>query len=130
MDKRRRDRKKRIRREIFARDDFTCRDCGWVADITDWDGVSPLTDGTRMLTIDHIVERAAGGRSTKENFATLCNFCNTAKSLDFSREIQIGMKRGLTLDQARRRAAQLKGYPVETFQVAPEDVKDGSASGE
>jgi len=105
LDKRRRDRKKRIRKEIFERDDFTCRDCGWLADTEDWDGVSPLTDGTRTLTVDHIIEKALGGPSTKDNFQTLCDKCNTKKSVHVGRLIREGQDNGLTLEEARNYAA-------------------------
>jgi 5-methylcytosine-specific restriction endonuclease McrA len=105
LDQRRRDRKKRIRREIFTRDDFTCCDCGWVADTEEWDGVSPLTDGNRTLTIDHIIEKALGGPSTKENFQTLCDKCNTKKSVHVGRLIREAQDAGMTLEEARKSAA-------------------------
>lgn len=105
MDKRRRDRKKRIRREIFARDDFTCRDCGWQPDLEAWDGASPLTDGVRTLTVDHILEKALGGPSTKENFQTLCDKCNTRKSVHVGQLIREGQDAGMNLVDARRFAA-------------------------
>lgn len=105
MDKRRRDRKKRIRKEIFERDDFTCRACGWLPDLKDWDGVSPLSDGTRTLTVDHIIEKALGGPSTKDNFQTLCDKCNTKKSVHVGRLVREGQDAGMTLEDARRFAA-------------------------
>lgn len=110
MDKRRRDRKKRIRREIFERDQFTCRECGWRPDTEDWDGVSVLTDGQRTLTIDHKIEKALGGPSTKDNFQTLCDKCNTKKSVHVGRLIRQAQDKGMTLDEARQDAAARLGY--------------------
>lgn len=110
MDQRRRDRKKRIRREIFERDDFACKYCGWQPDLTDWDGVSPLSNDGRTLTVDHIVEKALGGPSTKENFQSLCDKCNTRKSVHVGRLIREAQDQGMTLEEARKTTAITLGY--------------------
>jgi len=55
------------RLNIYARDAFTCGYCGqqWVSE---------------DLTFDHVVPRAAGGRTTWENIVTCCVPCNVAKA--------------------------------------------------
>jgi 5-methylcytosine-specific restriction endonuclease McrA len=53
------------RREIFARDDWTCAYCG---------------RGTRELTLDHVVPRHRGGRHTWENLVSACKTCNHRKA--------------------------------------------------
>lgn len=53
------------RRSILARDNFTCQYCGHTA---------------RELTIDHIVPKRMGGKSTWENLVCCCRKCNGKKS--------------------------------------------------
>jgi hypothetical protein len=57
----------RTRQEIYERDGYRCRHCRRGLD----DGVT--------LTIDHVVPRARGGTSDKENLQTLCARCNSRK---------------------------------------------------
>jgi 5-methylcytosine-specific restriction endonuclease McrA len=52
---------------IYARDRFTCQYCGQRMDTED-------------LTFDHVVPRAAGGKTTWENIVTCCVSCNHAKA--------------------------------------------------
>lgn len=51
------------RRAVFARDDWTCQYCG----------------SKTTLTIDHVVPRSRGGRSTWENVVLACQCCNSQK---------------------------------------------------
>ena len=53
------------RREIFARDDFTCQYCG---------------RRTRDLTIDHVMPRRLGGGHSWENLVSACKACNHKKA--------------------------------------------------
>jgi 5-methylcytosine-specific restriction endonuclease McrA len=53
------------RREIFARDRYTCQYCG---------------KQTRDLTIDHVMPRARAGRHTWENLVSACRICNHRKA--------------------------------------------------
>lgn len=55
------------RRNLFARDHFTCQYCG----------VQP---GTANLTIDHVQPRSRGGTSTWENCVLACLPCNLRKA--------------------------------------------------
>lgn len=63
------------RHNVFKRDGFTCQYCGTGSD----------------LTLDHVVPRSKGGKSTWTNLATACKTCN-AKKGDFTPE-----EAGLTL---------------------------------
>lgn len=59
-----RPRVKLTRKEIFARDDYTCQYCG-----------IRKTD----LTIDHVMPRSKGGLHTWDNVVTACRACNHRK---------------------------------------------------
>lgn len=52
------------RRSIFARDNYTCQYCG---------------HQSRELTIDHVIPKRMGGKSTWENLVCCCRKCNTKK---------------------------------------------------
>ncbi len=65
------------RENIFRRDNFTCQYCG-----TDKD-----------LTLDHLVPKARGGKTTWNNLVTACRSCNSRKG-DFRPE-EVGMRLNL-----------------------------------
>jgi len=67
-------RRKITRRAVFARDRWTCQYCG--------SGAS--------LTVDHVVPRSKGGRSSWDNIVTSCAPCNRRKGDAMLR--QAGMK--------------------------------------
>jgi len=52
------------KRNVIIRDDHTCTYCG---------------DTPRRLTIDHIVPRSKGGKSSFENCVASCKSCNSKK---------------------------------------------------
>jgi 5-methylcytosine-specific restriction endonuclease McrA len=52
------------RREVFARDAYTCQYCG---------------KHTRSLTLDHVLPRSMGGRDTWDNLVSACAQCNHRK---------------------------------------------------
>lgn len=54
---------RRLRNEIFARDNYTCRYCG----------------SDDELTVDHIYPESKGGTREPENLQTLCRSCNSRK---------------------------------------------------
>lgn len=54
------------RRTVLARDGYTCQYCGARPDKSD-------------LTMDHVVPRSRGGRSSWENVVTACTRCNQRK---------------------------------------------------
>ncbi|MGQ0613208.1 MAG: HNH endonuclease [Planctomycetaceae bacterium] len=55
------------RRNLYRRDQFTCQYCG-------------CRPGSEELSIDHILPRSRGGRTTWENCALACVECNKRKS--------------------------------------------------
>jgi 5-methylcytosine-specific restriction endonuclease McrA len=61
------------RRNIYMRDNYTCQYCGRV----------PPRD---ELTIDHVVPRARGGKSTWDNVVLACMRCNMRKGSRTVRE--------------------------------------------
>jgi len=54
------------RRTILARDGYTCQYCG-------------RQPGKSELTLDHVVPRCRGGKSSWENMVTACKRCNQRK---------------------------------------------------
>lgn len=55
------------RRNLYRRDGFTCQYCG-------------SQPGTELLSIDHVIPRSRGGRSTWENCVLSCLDCNKRKA--------------------------------------------------
>lgn len=58
---------KRLRYEVFKRDNHTCRYCG---------GAAPDV----KITIDHVVPTTLGGNDDPTNLVTACADCNSGKS--------------------------------------------------
>ncbi len=58
---------KRLRFEIFRRDNFQCRYCGAKPPESQW-------------RVDHVVPESLGGTSEPSNLATSCEPCNNGKS--------------------------------------------------
>ena len=55
------------RKNIYRRDGYTCQYCG-------------SKPGSRELSIDHIVPRSRGGKSTWTNCVLACTTCNSVKA--------------------------------------------------
>ncbi|MCK9429479.1 MAG: HNH endonuclease [Candidatus Omnitrophica bacterium] len=68
-----------IREEIFKRDNYTCKYCGWK------NGIDGSKD--KILTIDHIIPWTYGGTSKKENLTTSCFECNIKKNDKFLKSL-------------------------------------------
>lgn len=64
--KKRPNRVKFNRANIYARDKYKCQYCG-------------STKLIKELTFDHVVPRTQGGKTTWENIVSSCNFCNLKK---------------------------------------------------
>ncbi|UWZ79182.1 HNH endonuclease [Geoalkalibacter halelectricus] len=58
-----------LRREVFVRDGYECRDCKWTPH--QWNRSDP-----RNLEAHHEKPHAEGGATKKENLITLCNICH------------------------------------------------------
>jgi 5-methylcytosine-specific restriction endonuclease McrA len=86
MIRRPRPHRKLTRKEIFARDRYTCQYCGAEA---------------RDLTIDHVTPRIRGGRHTWDNLVSACRPCNHRKG-------------GRTPEEARMRLARPPEAPRST----------------
>lgn len=54
-----------IRFNVFLRDNFTCAYCG--------------IQYAKKLTVDHIIPKVQGGKTTYENIVTCCEKCNQKK---------------------------------------------------
>ena len=67
------------RRNIYMRDNYTCQYCGCV----------PPRD---ELTVDHIVPRSRGGRSTWDNVVLACMKCNMKKGDRLPHEIGMTLR--------------------------------------
>ncbi len=55
------------RKNIFLRDGYTCQYCG-------------ARPGTEELSIDHVLPRSRGGKTTWENCVLACMVCNSRKA--------------------------------------------------
>jgi hypothetical protein len=58
-----------VQQEVYARDQNTCRICGWQP--ADWS-----SDDPRILELHHFVEHAQGGKNTVDNLLVLCSKCH------------------------------------------------------
>lgn len=58
-----------LRKQILARDHYTCRKCG----------ISISDEPNLLLEIDHILPLSKGGMTTEDNLQTLCWRCNRKK---------------------------------------------------
>jgi 5-methylcytosine-specific restriction endonuclease McrA len=79
----------RTRLEVYRRDEFACRHCGWTTPVPEgYDGRYALGEtyqkpnghwGCRLLELDHVVPYIRGGKFEVSNLQTLCNSCNARK---------------------------------------------------
>ena len=58
-----------IQKQVYERDENTCRCCGWTRD--KWSREDP-----RILELHHVYEHAAGGENTPDNLIVLCSKCH------------------------------------------------------
>jgi 5-methylcytosine-specific restriction endonuclease McrA len=68
------------RRNVYRRDGFSCMYCGRRPGLSD-------------LTIDHVVPRSRGGKSTWENCVTACRGCNARKANRHTNEVGFHLAR-------------------------------------
>lgn len=86
---------KRIRFDVFKRDDFTCQYCG-------------RTPPGVVLEVDHINPRAGGGRDCIDNYITACSDCNRGKGKYALTDVPPGVEDRLAAMIEKR--AQLKAF--------------------
>jgi len=67
------------RRTVLARDGYTCQYCGLQPDRSE-------------LTLDHVVPRCRGGKTSWENLATACKRCNQRKANRTPREAGMALR--------------------------------------
>ena len=68
------------RRMIYRRDNYTCQYCG-------------KTPGAEDLTIDHVMPRAQGGKTTWVNCVVACFKCNSRKDNRTPKQASMKLKR-------------------------------------
>jgi 5-methylcytosine-specific restriction endonuclease McrA len=83
------------RLNIYMRDGFTCQYCG-------------VRQVSEDLTFDHVLPRAAGGRTTWENIVTCCVPCNRSKANRTPAQARMHL---------RRRPVKPRYLPVVTVQM-------------
>ena len=93
---------------VFRRDDFTCRYCGGKVRL------DVPEDDPERATVDHVVPKSKGGRSTYDNLVTAHFRCN-----------QIKANRSATMVPVHARGRRLLS-PM-TFGPAPARVPEGAA---
>ena len=86
---------KKVRFEVFKRDNFQCQYCG-------------NTPPKVVLELDHVLPKAKKGKDNIENLVTSCFDCNRGKSDGLLSTIPKLLK--LTYDEIKDREDQLKEY--------------------
>ena len=98
---------KRLRFEVFRRDNHTCRYCG-------------ATAPDVKLTVDHVTPQVLGGTDDPTNLVTACQDCNSGKSSSSPDAIHVAdvEQDAIRWAQANKRAAELqraKGQESESL---------------
>ena len=90
---------KKLRFEIFKRDEFTCQYCG-------------KEPPDALLEVDHIIPRKENGGDEEENLITSCRDCNQGKSGRMLNEIKFPKAKNLKKrnDEIKEREDQLREY--------------------
>lgn len=94
---------KRLRFQIFSRDNFTCRYCGRQADSV-------------PLHIDHIIPVCQDGTNDPENLATSCADCNLGKAGKT-------IKQSAPNEHDRLRMAQEMNEQMQALETAKKSMK-------
>ena len=97
---------KKLRFEIFKRDEFSCVYCG-------------ATPPSVILQIDHIHPIAEGGSNHIDNLITSCQSCNIGKGANLLSNIPQSLKDKANL--VKEKEAQLKGY-YEVMQMQKDRI--------
>ena len=86
---------KKVRFEVFKRDDFSCVYCG-------------ATPPSVILQIDHIHPVAQGGKNDIDNLITSCQSCNIGKGANLLSNVPQTLKE--KAQRIREQEEQLQGY--------------------
>lgn len=86
---------KKLRFEIFKRDEFTCQYCG-------------SHPPSVILHVDHIIPVKEGGDNNIDNLITSCSSCNLGKSANSLTNIPVSLKE--KSDLIKESEAQIKAY--------------------
>ena len=90
---------KRLRFEIFKRDQFTCRYCG-------------RRPPDVVLEVDHIHPVSLGGLDTEDNLVTACGDCNRGKSNKKLGDVLPVMDSDLSYLEQQQEIAELRRYAL------------------
>jgi len=82
---------------VFLRDGFSCQYCG--------------ADDLSLLTFDHVVPRAQGGRTTWENIVAACAPCNLKKGGRTPAEARMPVRRAPARPSMHQLQAQGRRFP-------------------
>ena len=92
---------RKLRHQVFQRDEYRCRECGASKDET-------------SLEIDHIVPVAKGGTNDIDNLQTLCRECNRMKHTDKwvggETDLEVSRKQLSTIDNQIKQANVALSY--------------------
>jgi len=98
------------KQNILARDRWKCQYCG-------------TTISRNTMTLDHVVPRAKGGRSSWENVVAACEPCNWAKAdrslLEARRELPIEAKRARVAGNVELAARLARAAPHMRLRKTP-----------
>ena len=86
---------KKIRFDVFKRDNFTCQYCG-------------RTPPAVVLELDHVIPKAKGGADSIDNYITACFDCNRGKRNHTLDTIPSGV--GNNLEILKEKRLQLKAF--------------------
>ena len=70
------------RNNVFRRDDYKCQYCG-------------CTPGVNYLTLDHVLPRAQGGKTTWDNIVSACKPCNSRKAAKTPEQARMPLLHGM-----------------------------------
>lgn len=74
---------RRLRMSVYARDDYTCKHCGYRVDPADIPANFNWNRSPGRLSLDHVTPYSAGGQFVEANLQTLCLGCNMRKGAQF-----------------------------------------------
>lgn len=92
------------KKNVLLRDNYCCQYCGF--------------KGDRTLTLDHVIPKARGGKSTFENLVACCFDCNQRKKDRLPHEI------GMNLRKKPKTPARIPWIRIKTNSNCPQDWRE------